>query len=701
MSRLRPPLLIGAILFLLSLTILYPILPHFMSRLPFGWNGDIKLSLAILDANFKHLSRLQFNQIYHLPIVYPLSYVMTSGSNLFGQSLLFLPLHLFGVRNYYLIYNLAVFIAILGAGLCAYLLFMELLGRRPVALVAAALYMLLPFRVHNIPHLNALFSFPIPLCLLFLLRYFKRERRRDLMLFFLFLVLQFLFDLALGFYLAVAGAIIYLIAILVYKRITLKSILIPLALAFLAALLVLAVFSPYLQKELTLSSATPVKSIRHHSSLSFYTGLSYLHLLLKRSTGGLLISPYFLGFIASALLLLAFLPHITRMREGILLGGAGLFLLGPGVLVFLVSADRPLIRLTAVGNVAITGFLICLLLLLLVLGGKPSPELRIFSYSFLAMILISFEPFSRWFGFFDHLANVLPFIRRTRGIYTQYTFTLLALAMFGFGLRWLWDKTGGKRKTMALLLVLLFAERLRWPVVVTPIREDRPEYQRFYGQLQRFPDHLGLLELPLLNEYANVYTLFTRYHHLHTCHGGLGLTADALGLSSRDGLSLKTSLQGLADSRLCDELKRQGIGVILVFKNIVRNETSSSNVAWNRVVDHVRQGSARGLFRQVVESDAGLMLVLEGQAAANELEQAIPYYALIGKKMLRLRVQTEAGAVCTAYLNGRPLGQRKTAPVPGPETLEFAIDRRFIKRWTNWLILTAGQPLRLREIELR
>ncbi|MCU0277105.1 MAG: hypothetical protein MUF02_09715, partial [Acidobacteria bacterium] len=101
---------------------------------------------------------------------------------MFGQALMLLPIFLLGEPNVYAVYNGLVFFAYVAAGYGAYLFFKELQGNETAAVLAAGLYVLLPFRVYNIPHLNLLLNFPIPFALYFLLRYLKNGRRKELLL---------------------------------------------------------------------------------------------------------------------------------------------------------------------------------------------------------------------------------------------------------------------------------------------------------------------------------------------------------------------------------------------------------------------------------------------------------------------------------------------------------------------------------------
>ena len=311
------PLRIISLFFLLSMIHLYPLFESFFSKLPYATNGDISLSLTILFSNIQKLSQLQFGQIYHLPFLFPLSYTLTIGFTLFGQSLLLLPIFLLGTPNIYALYNAITIFSYLAAGYCAYLFFKELLDDETVSIISAGLYMLLPFRVYNIPHLNMLFNFPAPLCFYFLLRYSKNNRNRDLIFFNVFLLSQFLFDLSLAFYLSVSLAFFWMIYVLIQRPVRFRGTG-RLILSLLATMAVIVlIHAPFLQKEVSLSPSEPrFDPGQYLPSLSFYANKSTLLFLLNKLWDPL---PLFPGFSVVFFYFYAFSSYAANLRDRILL----------------------------------------------------------------------------------------------------------------------------------------------------------------------------------------------------------------------------------------------------------------------------------------------------------------------------------------------------------------------------------------------
>ena len=228
--------------FMVSQLILFPLLPNLFSKLPFASNGDIRLSLTIMFSNLKQIAQGDILNIFQLPILFPLSHTLTAGVNLFGQTLLVLPFYLVHLQNVYIIYNLLTFFAYIAAGYCSYRFVREWISERWIAWMAGALYILMPFRVHNIPHLNLMFSFPIPLTLLFFSRFLKKGRLKDLVFFFFSLLSQFLFDLSLGIFLGIALAVFFLIQQILFGLLPRRSWLFLITAAVLFALCLAMIF---------------------------------------------------------------------------------------------------------------------------------------------------------------------------------------------------------------------------------------------------------------------------------------------------------------------------------------------------------------------------------------------------------------------------------------------------------------------------
>ena len=701
-QKLSNPVVL-ALLFLVCLPTLFPILTAPLTKLPYPDNGDVKLSLAVLHSNLTKIARLQWNQIYHLPILYPLSYTMTAGINLFGQTVFFLPLYLLGLRNPYLMYNIAVLVTFVLAGFGAFHFFKEALQDRSASLSGAILYVLLPFRVHNIPHLNILFHFPIPFGFFFLLRFLKQKRRRDLLWTAFFLLLQFSFDLSLGIYFSLSLGLFFLIFWAVSRNLRFRDIA-GLAAAMLAVLLILVVlFSPYLKKQTSYSYLTGgFKATKYLPSSSFYVNWSFLQLLAGRIAWDTF--PQFPGFVPAFLFLLAFWPFLGRKIERVTFGLASFNLILPavGAIVFPRSLSLP--PATAYMDVSLFLFLASGALLIGLLRKKLPTVIKAAAAFYIAFLFVSFRPFSAILNFFNLLAVVLPFISRLRGIHRPYIFQLFFALLAGYGFIRYSELVRRNKRLIFLLIALMLVEKWRWPITTGRLAEDRADLKTLYQKLSAYPPHYGLLELPLLDPFSNTYTYCTRYHGQHTCHGGLGVVTDVLGLRRLPSLSVHRFFAGLADPATIGKLRQEGIRILLISRSILEanvagmtGETSHTRkFILEKIKESIARGEENGLYERVEEYSEGTILLIDGAETGRNIRHFIPSYALIAPKRMKLRIEAGRSTAMAIFFNQSLL---HTAYL-NPGVTEFSLEIKGLPVLPqfNYLNLKSEETLTLKRV---
>jgi len=667
----------------ISMLILYPMLSAFSTKIPFARNGDVRLSLAILFSNLDKINQGQFSQIYHLPIVFPYSFVMTAGVNLFGQTLLLAPLYLLGSRNPYLWHNLLTLFAYIAAGYAAYLFIREFSGRRWIAVTAAALYMLLPARVHNVPQLNLLFSFPIPLAFLFLHRYLGRERRRDLLYLSLSILLQFLFDLSLGLFLVIALAIFFAVRLALQPCHKFYFYLKLAAAGALTIIVLAVVFSPYLRKDISFSYLPEIETIDRNafqSSLSFYSNWNYALLFLERILWSAI--PYYPGFAAAALFLLAFWPALAGLGQKILFALVSFFLLAPALVFILLCRSLNPAALGRLANVAFACFLAGFTLLLVWLNPRLAAAQKMLAWTWLIVLFFSSQISLAVGNLFSWLSHLFPFLLRSRGIRTQYIILLLFYAVAAIGFRQLWERKRPGHVILALLALLLLAERVRWPVSMERLEDDRPAYSEFYEKTVSLPSQLGLLELPFHKENINYYTYYTRFHRHHTSHGHITYLLDPLHLQQAPGWDKKSGFAALADPAAVAALRDNGFGAIMLFRDKISSELPGDRQIWRTALNNIDRGQALGLYTKVDQSGPGMVLFISGRQTGRRIDRSLPYFAVAGNG-LRFTLQAAAPAKVSVYFNDR---QALVLALPAGE-------KREIRLSLNTLTLTKGQNL--------
>jgi hypothetical protein len=678
-----------ALFFVLSLNHLHPLLKDFFTQLPYATIGDVRLTLAILYSDIHKLSQLQFAQLYHLPFLFPLSHTVTIGFTMFGQALLLLPFFLFGEPNIYPLYNGLVILSYLAAGWGAYRFFLELQDDEFTAVVAACLYLLLPFRVYNIPHLNLLLNFPIPFSLFHLLRYLKGGRRRDLLLLNAHLLCQFLFDLSHGFFLSISLALMVLIFVLIRRPRPWRS-LPPLFLSLMPTVAaVLLVHLPFLRQGTALSTyGGGFDPGQYFPALSFFVNKSSLLLWLGRQWDAW---PFFLGFTVVIFYFFAFRPHASRPWQKALLWAMTAAYALPGLLA-VAFPPQAQARMQALAEAGLAAFFLLLAASVIALRRRLPLELKAVSWFLLALLFITFQPFPRVFDLFDALSRFLPFLHRSRGLRTAYIVPLALLGVFAFGFKAFRERCRPRRLLLGAVVLLLLAERLRWPVTMAKLPELDESAQKIYSRLKDYPAHYGLLELPFVPTSSNMYSLFTRHHDKHTYHGHYLIYDDPLQLEDELGLRVDRDFSGLADPLVVGRLRENGLYLIMIGDSFIRRVYDGDvAAAWLKARRVARDGLQAGLFREVKEERRALLIVIDDRRSGRDFAYPLPYFALAGKNAVHFTLHAATSVRLRVFFNDRLAAALSTGP--GQRELRLPLAQMPIRPQLNVIRVASDQPV--------
>jgi hypothetical protein len=686
--------------FIVSLLILFPLIPHLFSQLPFAANGDIRLSLAILFSNLKKIALGDFWNIFQLPILFPLSHTLTAGINLFGQTLLVLPFYFAHLRNVYIIYNFLTFFSYIAAGYCAYRFVREWVPERWIAWVAGALYILLPFRVHNIPHLNLMFSFPIPLTLMFFSRFLKNHRTKDLVFFFLSFLSQFLFDLSLGLFLGIALGIFFLIQQILFGLLPRRSWLLLAAAAVLFVLSVALIFLPYLSQKTSFSIISEIKSIApdsFRSPLSFYSNWSYLLLFFKRIFWSQ--SPFSPGISLFIFFLLAFVPYLENRRQKTFALLCSFFLIIPALALPIIYNGLPLNTLNQLCGWTLLLFLLSLSLLLFLIRKKVPRELLLLTITWMFLQFYSSQISLPFFNLFQGLARLFPVLLRARGIRTEYILLLLFFAISAFGFSYFFRRFREKKIVLALALLLVFAERIRWPIYPERLKDDLPIYRTLYQPLALYPNHFGLLEFPFLPQNSNYYPLFTLYHDKHTYHGHINYLSDYYELAGSPQLQAESGFSGLSDPQFTQMLKTKGIRLILFFKNKICIGPNESQKTWFALQNQIRKGEIKGLYEKVEKTRNGTLLVLTEREKGPQIRYFLPHYFLRGKKNIVCTIDVNREMEAEFLFNEKPV-KRQRLQAGSQSKIVIDLKNLPLAMQFNYLEIRSGPSLELIRVRI-
>jgi hypothetical protein len=552
-----------------------------------------------------------------------------------------------------------------------------------VSLIAASLYILLPFRVYNIPHLNLLLNFPIPFSLYFLLKYLKKSRKKDLLFLNAMLLCQFLFDLSLGFYLSISLAFFVLIFVTIKRPVPLR-LLLRLFLSLLPTMaVVLFIHFPFLQKDGSLSPFSPsFNSEQYHPALSFYCNKSTLLLLLNRLWDPW---PLFPGFSVVFFYMYAFSNYAKGLRDRILLAAAVGAYAVPGLIAVVFFRKQAFAGINSLSEYCLLAFFASLLALVFSLRKKIPLGLKLVSYFLLAVVFITFQPFPRIFDVFNALAKLFPFLQRSRGLRTSYILPLAILGIFAFGLKAFLDNRRGKKRYLWVIVLVLLLEHFRWPVSMARLPEPSLEAKKVYEMVTPYPPHYGILELPFVPTASNMYPLFTRYHNKHTYHGHYVAYNDPLHLEDEGTLWEENEFIGLKNPGLLNKLKANGLYLLII------NRSEQDPSAWQKIRTHIRNGQELGLYREVKEERNSVLIVLDDSQTGRDITCPIPYFALAGKTAVQFKIAARQPGRSRIYFNG-VLIAAKDYPA-GVQRISLALPSLAWQKQVNHLRVENDQPL--------
>ena len=237
----------GLAYLLLTLIVTHPLWQDLRRTIP-GDIGDPLLNTWILAWDQHALIRDPLH-LFDANIFFPAANMLAGSENLLGTALLTAPLGFAGGEPV-LTYNLAFLSAFVLSGLGMYLLVLDLTHSRLPAFLAGLAFGFAPYHIGALLHLHLLTAQWLPFTALYLQRYLRGSRRRDLAWCGLFLWLQLVTSWHIGAFtlFVVAAMLLYAIA---GHRLRLRSAA-AVAVALLSVLiLILPLAVPYLQaKEL-------------------------------------------------------------------------------------------------------------------------------------------------------------------------------------------------------------------------------------------------------------------------------------------------------------------------------------------------------------------------------------------------------------------------------------------------------------------
>ena len=219
-----------------------------------------------------HALRVDPHHLFDANIFYPARHTLAFSDATLLEGAVAAPFLWAGVRPM-LTYNLLLFAGLIGSGLAMFVLIRYLVGSTGAALVGAVIFMMVPFRIEHIAHLELQWAMWIPLAFWALHRTVSETSWRFGALAGILLWLQVLSCVYYGVFLAIAMAT--LAALLLWKAGNARNSLLPLAAgAVLAALLIAPYASPYIDVSRGLGPRDPAELVRYSADPRNYLASS-------------------------------------------------------------------------------------------------------------------------------------------------------------------------------------------------------------------------------------------------------------------------------------------------------------------------------------------------------------------------------------------------------------------------------------------
>ncbi len=207
-------------------------------------NPDALLNLWALAWNY-HILPADWPSYFDANIFFPRQDTLAYSEHLFGVALVAAPAYLL-TGNVVFAYNFAVFLSFLLSGIGMYLLAKELTGNRWAGLAAGVVYAGAPYRFLQLLHVQLLSYHWFPFTFLFLYRFLRNGRPRQIIAAAVFAILQILSCNYYAMYLALALAL-FAIVVLLNARLFIdrRKLLLMAVGAAVVALSALPFFLPY------------------------------------------------------------------------------------------------------------------------------------------------------------------------------------------------------------------------------------------------------------------------------------------------------------------------------------------------------------------------------------------------------------------------------------------------------------------------
>ncbi len=661
----------------------------FSSQVPFGDHGDVRNILSIIQYSL----HTPLSQIYHLPFLYPESYVMARTHPLFGISLFYKGFQILGF-NLEQSTNLYVILALLLGAWGCYLLIREFVRDRTLAWVFSVLFIVYGRNTTFFHWLNFLSHFYFPFVFYFFLRYVKTRERRHLAALSALAFLQFLASVYYGVQLWVFLLPAMVVSALLLRMIPPKDtgrIALGLGIAFL---LILAIFLPF--TDVTQPTIEQGIAPRVLTPADLFTNNKLLSAVLPQPEPEA--SQFFPGYavLLCVLFFIATLPpgtDKTYLRFGIL--AAGFFLL-----TYLAFRNLFLLELVFL-------LFLCVILVLIVRGWKqldPGGRLLVIVFCFYLVLLLNFSrlPVLGSLSVFTSLSTVLPFggLKAMARVYPLGLPLLIVLAALG-GKRILASFKGASpRKTAvfaSIVLLLMVAENfpLRHPLLGSPIMRELPTRDASTYQKLPLAQSRVVLEIPhyfgLQVNKNTLYTLNWSQHRNPLINGKVSVEPESYAFDLRNLLG--TFQRNFPKQRmLIDLIQKYSVTHILVHWDLLRKYQKDPDA---RAIVRPRFDSLKRYVRVLHDNEESTLFRIQEFFPVQRIIRTYASYHL-RNNLLEVSLKDAYSGRIRVTFNGRLIDLRTL----DQDTFSLDLRRQSLHTPGNRVEISFEAPIRLEDIRL-
>jgi hypothetical protein len=689
-----------SLLYLLAIFLCYPgLFIHFSTALIRGDMGDLKNMLGIISFTINS----PITQIFHLPIFYPLSSMLTQTHPLFGVSLFF---KLFNVAGLSLIQsvNLYIILSLFSGAWGCFLFAREFcLDKRSIfPYLFSFIYIFFSINHLHFVWLNFLSRFYIPFILFFMIKFLKTNKKIYALWIVIFSLLQFLASIYYGVFLWILVIPLFIVLAMFLKIIPFYQIRYLLYLLLIGSLLIMLVFYPYI----THNTPAVYKSDFSLTTIpELFSGAKILTLFLGDTIG--VKQNLFPGFFFTVSILLFFFSFVKRFKLSIGLMAIAISL----VMSLLVYLSHHLLNLSFL-------LLLSWLLYICVSNWKQISswdKLIVLWITAISVFLIQLRlPFTSTsimpFGLFSAVLPIggLHVLKRVFVMLLPFTVVLASVGAERF-------IVGQKKKavffspahklapmTFLILLLILAAENVRNPFIYLlnsgedSVMKVLPKVNPLYKHLPANPDKV-LLEIPFYfrRRLKNAdYMLNFRFHQSHLLNGKVSFLP-------RTYYRKLSSVIGMYHLKFPDEnslkclIQDYSVDYVIIHRDrlIKYQSIHRTPVDWNHLLERVKATS--GLCDIVYRDSGHIVLHLKEKAPITEIVRTYSKYHL-HTKGLNVQLSNVFEGKIDVFLNHKHLYSKNIKD----SQINLTFHQRSLLRNGNKIKVLFPKPVLVKKVHL-